>query len=283
MKKKNNNIELNNNEEKELSFLEKIRTDKKYSAKVQLIGYGVFIVILVVYLNIASMGNTNYRGNSIGNKILSGNNGVNEVEDDSLNLLEQLKDNYKFDTMVRVFLKDQETGKRVDEEKKVRYSGKSYGKEIEIIKESTDGNSVYHKVDERYYTKSEDKLKLLEEEQVYELVSGEYIEINSILKLLEQSSLDHVTDYSTGKKEYVYYLKVKDIVITADKEEKVEIFVTIENNIITIKTDYTKLLSLIYENISECHLEMTISDIGKVEEFSVLPQEKLEEESFVTE
>ena len=35
------------------SFLSKMKNDKKYNAKVQLIGYGIFIAALVVYFNLS--------------------------------------------------------------------------------------------------------------------------------------------------------------------------------------------------------------------------------------
>ena len=42
-------------ENTELSFLEKYKTDSKYKAKIQLIGWGVFLLVLIIYLNIAEL------------------------------------------------------------------------------------------------------------------------------------------------------------------------------------------------------------------------------------
>ena len=49
--KKERNIKDNDNN----GFYEKMKNDKKYNAKVQFIGYGVFILLIVVFLNISSM------------------------------------------------------------------------------------------------------------------------------------------------------------------------------------------------------------------------------------
>ena len=47
--KKNNGSNNKVNEKSELSFVEKYKTDKKYKAKVELIGYGIFIIGLIIY------------------------------------------------------------------------------------------------------------------------------------------------------------------------------------------------------------------------------------------
>ena len=263
-----------NSEEKKLSFVEKIRTDKKYSAKVQLIGYGAFIVVLVIYLNISSMGNSISSGNIVGNTVNSGNSLTEVEENDSSNLLEQLENNYRYDTVVTIYQKDATSGEKIKEGQTLHYYGQSYQNELEITKEVSGSNELYYKVDDRYYSKIDDVMNLVEDEIIYILVSDEYIEVESILKLIEQSSLDHVTDYSTGKKEYVYHLNVKDVIISAQRDDVVEIQVTMENDELFIEIDYSKLLSLIEESIYECNLQLKITDIGKVEEFLILENEK---------
>ena len=42
-------------QEEQISFFKRMKTDKKYSAKVQLIGYAVFLVLLVVGINVSDI------------------------------------------------------------------------------------------------------------------------------------------------------------------------------------------------------------------------------------
>ena len=57
---------------KKESFFDKVKGDKKYRAKVELIGYGIFIVVLVLGLNISSLGDNSNRSD-LGNVIDKGN------------------------------------------------------------------------------------------------------------------------------------------------------------------------------------------------------------------
>ena len=88
-------------EEKE-NFFKKMKEDKKYNAKVQLIGYGVFILIIVVFLNVGSM----VGGNSTGvleNDIIEEVNIIDEIDNNyeyniniSLSKGEELVNNYRY-------------------------------------------------------------------------------------------------------------------------------------------------------------------------------------------
>lgn len=271
--KKNINDEVSSNE-KNTSFFEKMKTDKKYNAKVQLIGYGVFIVALVIYVNIASLGSSPSGNSIIGNDIdsdyLLGNK-----EETSGSLLENIKNNYRYE--VGLYIKTKVQGEQEEQElvdSQVRYVGKSYENQLEITKEDTTGNNLYYKVDERYYSKTDYGMEFTQEEVVYDLIDSEYIELDGILALIDKASLDHVTDYSTGKKEYVYHLKVRDIIVSYKLEDVVEIKVEEENGVLSISVDYSSLIHVVDESIEECKLEAKITDIDKIEEFLVLNEEE---------
>lgn len=270
--KKNINQD-NNQRQEDLSFIEKMKTDKKYNAKVQLIGYGVLIVALVIYANVASMGNS-----ISGNRILSDDNydySSDNEDDSSDGLLEKVDDNYRYDIVVDIKTKNQGEEEVQDAvESQIRYVGKSYENQMEITREDLNGSNLYYKVDDRYYSKNDDSMDFIQEDVIYDLIDSEYIELDDILELMDKASLDHVTDYSSGKKEYVYHLKVRDIIVTYKLEDVVEIKVLEENGVLSINVDYSSLIHVVDESIEECKLEATITDIGKVEEFLVLNEEE---------
>lgn len=270
--KKNINQD-NNQRQEDLSFIEKMKTDKKYNAKVQLIGYGVLIVALVIYANVASMGNS-----ISGNRILGDDNydySSDNEDDSSDGLLEKVDDNYRYDIVVVFKTKNQGEEEVQDAvESQIRYVGKSYENQMEITREDLNGSNLYYKVDDRYYSKNDDSMDFIQEDVIYDLIDSEYIELDDILELMDKASLDHVTDYSSGKKEYVYHLKVRDIIVTYKLEDVVEIKVLEENGVLSINVDYSSLIHVVDESIEECKLEATITDIGKVEEFLVLNEEE---------
>ena len=75
-------IEKTESNKKE-TFFEKMK-DKKYKAKVEFIGYGIFIVVLIIYLNIASMDQSPSTSNTIfQNKV---NESVEQEEEGEIDL-----------------------------------------------------------------------------------------------------------------------------------------------------------------------------------------------------
>ena len=110
----------------ENNFLYKYKNDSKFKAKVELCFYGIFILILIVYINIANMGSNSV--NTISNSVLDNNNN-NRAEEESSNLLQKIDNNYSYDISVNITLTS-------DEVINYNYSGKSYGNNIEINKDN---------------------------------------------------------------------------------------------------------------------------------------------------
>lgn len=270
MKKENKSVEVNNNEnEEQMSFFKKMKTDKKYNAKVQLIGYGILIVFLIVYANITSAINIpsnsiivdDFVDSKLDDNISNSNNDVS--------LLRSVDDNYKYDTVLEIEKKKTDDIE-VSDNYKVRYFGKSFKNKLEITKEDSLSSLLYYKVDNRYYLKDGDDISLTEEDVIYDLISYDYIELDSIFNLIDKASLDYVTDYSSGKKEYLYHLKVKDVIVSYKLEDVVDISIVEENDILKINVDYSNLIKVVNDEFEKCSLEIVITDISKVEDFLVL-------------
>lgn len=262
-KKNNNDNKLKESD----GFFEKLKNDKKYKAKVEILGYGVFILILIIYLNIAGAGSSGSVVNNVNN--LENNNSVVNETEEAETLLERLENNYKYDINVSL-THDTETLEDIEEV--VCYSGRSYGDSIEIIKSYQETMVSYYKVKDFYYAKDNEEYKIIDEEEVYSFDLGSYIEVADVKKYIEMASLDHVTDYSSGKKEYVYHLKIRDVIKSYTADDNLEISVVIENEILKINIDYSKLISLALEDVSLCKVEFVYTDIDKVEEFKVIEE-----------
>ena len=258
--------------EENKNFIDRMKNDSKYSAKIQLSIWGIFIVVLVIFLNVGNAGSS-INSNNVGNVINNSSNlGEENTDMDDTLLLKNLSNNYNYDIVVNLKKKsiNVETNEEVEVGHNIHYRGKSYGKNLEIQKTVTEVTDYYYKVDDSYYSVIDNITSSIREEVIYDLIDNDYIEINSILELINKSSLDHITEYSSGKIEQVYHYKVLSPDSSSQNNEVVEISILEENDVLKINIDYSNLFKEIDNNITECLLEATITDINKVEEFEVV-------------
>ena len=265
------------NEKKE-TFFEKMK-DKKYKAKVEFIGYGIFIVVLIIYLNIASMGQSPSTSNTVlQNKV---NESIEQEEEGEIDLFKKINDNYTYD--IRITLKKkQDEESDIIEEQMVHYFGKRFSSNTEIEKEIMEEKNIYYKIDKEYYQKKTDeslpleqeKFEKIEESTIYDVLEKKYIELDEIKNLIEKSSLDHVTNYSSGKKESIYHLKLKDMILNYTEDGEVEIGIVIENSTLTIEIDYTNFMKEQDKNITECKAQFIYTNIDQVEAFEIISKEE---------
>ena len=97
--KKSSNIK--NDIEKKESFFEKMRNEKRYNAKVQLIGYGILIGALIIYLNLSNLvsggSNSNLSLDDFNDNLINNSGESTEV---NKNLLKSLANNYVYDIVI---------------------------------------------------------------------------------------------------------------------------------------------------------------------------------------
>ena len=258
-----NKKEIKSEEKKD--WIELYKTDKKFNAKVQLIGYGIFIFIVIIGLNIsAASGNRSNR--DITSMKSSINNQTNRTTNKKIALLQKINNNYEYDIKVELTTKKDET----TETKKVEYSGKSYKNNMEIIKKDNNESKTYYKIDSRYYKKENDDFEIIKSDEIYDTLEKEYIELDNIKEYLDKSTLDHVTEYSSGKKEYVYHMRVKEIIKSYPEIDEIEIKALEENNTLTIEIDYLSLMKVLSRDNESCIVTYTYKNIDTVEEFSIM-------------
>lgn len=251
----------NKKEPNQESFFYKYKNDTKYKAKVELTGYVVFILLVILFVNIASLGNSKPITN-LNNEIFQNNNNNSNTETEN-NLLETITDNYQYDINVNIT-------KKTEENITYRYHGKSYKDTLEINKEFNNTTNNYYKVDNYYYQKNGEEYVIISKAEIYDLIGNNYIELDNLLEYLDEASLDHVTNYSNGKKEYVYNLYIRDIIISNKTDEVVTINIIEENNTLNINVDYFNLIKEVDNTIKECKVTYLFSNINKIEEFFTL-------------
>ena len=257
----------NNKENKTENFFQKYKTDKKYKAKIQLIGYSIFILLVIISVNISNTSTPSHGNITTFKKESNNTENKDTTNNKKSNLLQKIEDNYEYNIIASI--KKQEEN---DETIELLYSGKSYQNNMEINKNINNIINNYYKVDSRYYTKNNDTYELVKQETVYDLIEKEYIELNDIKEYIDKSSLDHVTEYSNGKKEYVYHLKIKEIIKSYQEQEKIEINIIEENNTLIIEIDYTNLIKETSPKIKECRIKYEYKNIGSVEKFTIIEE-----------
>ena len=261
------NEDINKSPKTVKEIFKKMREDKRYKAKVELTGYLVFIIGLVIVLNISNIGR-NYDYDGIHTNTSSA---VKEKdnEDNDVSLLKSIGNNYDYNVLISVKrMKDDKQEENIN----FSYNGSSY-KENMIINRSINNNiSTFYKVTDEYYIKNNDEYDLIDIKEVYNIIDGKYVEFLGLKKLVDKSSLDHLTNYSSGKQEYVYNLKIKDVIKSYEKDDVIEINIIEENGILNVEVDYTNLFKLINDKIIECKINYKYENINKVEKITIFDE-----------
>lgn len=238
--------------------------------KTELLGILLLIISIIIALNV-----TNIRHNYNYNKKTETKPKEQiKIKHQETSLLKQLSKNYTYD--IEVTLKEEEqteennnqVSKTID--KKYNYSGKSYQDNLIIDKKNDDNTTTYYKVKDNYYQKQDDNYSQIKAKDIYDAIDGKYIELSNILEYIKQSSLEHLTTYSSGKKEYVYNLKLSKLIPEHHDDDLIEIDITTENDTITMNIDYTNLLTITDSKVLDCKLIATYKDINKVEAFTII-------------
>ncbi len=248
----------NENDNKFSEFIEKYKTDEKYRAKTKLIGYGIFIAILILIVDIASINSSSSENIISLNKEKNSETNEKEVLTEE-NLLNRINDNYEY--IIQIHLSK-------ENEEDITYTGKRYKEDIEINKTYQSTTEKYIKNKEKYYRENNGQYEEITPTTIFDKVSEKYIQLSEVKTLISKAILNHETKYSTGKKEYVYDLKVKDIIKSHQDLDTIEITVTEENNTLTIETDITKLLEKENKEIKKCFITYKYENIGNIEQFN---------------
>jgi hypothetical protein len=116
---------------------------------------------------------------------------------------------------------------------------------------------------------NEMEISFVDKNVIYELVEAKYLELDSLLEMINKASLDHVSNDSDGGNESLYNLLVSDLVISVKNNDYISFNVKEDGDKLIISADYTNLFKVFDENISSVKVDYSYSDIDLVEEFSV--------------
>lgn len=207
--------------EEKKTFKEKWQ-DKKYQAKFKLSGYGIFVLIVILMLSIGGRTNnndTNYDNNINDNEQNDNNN--EEEKENKVMFNKPNKKSYTYEIKI--------TTKENNIESNYYYHGNVYEAYEEIIKQIDNISYRYRIKDDKYFTLKNEKYILTTKEEVYDIISYDYLNIDNINNYLSYSKLINNN----------YRIYLKDIILNVNTDDYIESI--IKEDSITI--DYTKLIN----------------------------------------
>lgn len=174
-------------------FIKKWKSDKKYQAKIKLILYGIFIILVVLY---ASTLNTN----------INKDNKKDEPKE--------------IDTLVIAIPKEYHYNITIDlDNNSYKYYGDKTSEKTTITKE-TDVTKNYIYQNNEYYIEDNGTYVKTTKDEIYDIINYNYLNIDSINNYLKNAT--------KNGNEYLVYLK--DIILDDDSNEYITIEVN-DNNI----------------------------------------------------
>lgn len=210
-------------------FIEKWNNDKKFKTSMQLLLYTSFVIIVAIFAVSSS-------GNIPTNEINNQYNDKNEVDN-----MQQSDNSIEIPTKYSYLIKI-----KINEEE-YYYSGTKNDDRETITKEVDEIITNYIYEDNSYYQEQDDNYLLTTEEEVYDIIDHNYLNLKTINEYLSKST----------KEENQYLVYLKDIILGHDSDDYMVI--TINNN--EINVDYTVLMKNFDKSIEQYLVNIEIEKI----------------------
>ena len=215
--KENKNID-----NKKINLKEKWN-DKRERAKIELILYAIFFIGVIIFVRV---------GNNISNNNISTSDNL---------FISQINDNYSYDIKINI------------NDNNYEYIGKVLGYNSTIEKKDSNTDEYFYKKNDKYYKLDQDNGYVLSNENdIYNIISYDYMDINNIKEYIKTSNNDNG----------IYKVKINDIILNSNSLDYITIKLDNINN--TIEIDYTNLLRINDNNITKAIVNITYSDINKL-------------------
>lgn len=171
-----------------------------------------------------------------------GNNISNNNINTSDNLfISQINDNYSYDIKINI------------NDNNYEYIGKVLGYNSTIEKKDSNTDEYFYKKNDKYYKLDQDNGYILSNKNdIYDVINYDYMDINNIKEYIKISNNDNG----------IYKVKISDIILNSSSSDYITIKIDNINN--TIEIDYTNLLRINDNNITNAIVTITYSNINKL-------------------
>ena len=209
---------------KYLDKIKEMRKDKKGRAKLELIAYGIFFLILILFIRISSF--------------IGGSSNINNSVTSS-SIIDKIDNNYSYTIDINI------------DDNNYTYTGKVLGNNASITKKYNDIEEYYYVMNDKYYILDNNGNYILtNKEDIYNIIDYNYLDINNIKEYIKLGT----------KNNNKYTIKVSDIILNNNTNDTITI--TIEDNKLII--DYTNIIKIDKDSINKALVTITYNNIGNI-------------------
>ena len=211
-------------EKKKLNLKERWK-DKRERAKIELMLYGIFFLVIIIFARISSSMSTN----------IPKDNDINNT------FIDEITDNYQYDIDITI------------DNNKYKYSGKKLGNNMSITRIVGTKEEYFYQMNDKYYIlDTKGNYILTTAEDIYPYIEYRYLNINNIKQFIKLGT----------KNDTVYSVKVSDIVLNNNNADTITLTVNEEDKNILI--DYTNLFKIDNNNINKVEVNIKYSNINSI-------------------
>lgn len=212
------------NAKKKLSLKERWK-DKRERAKIELMLYGIFFLVIIIFARISSSMSTN----------IPKDNDINNT------FIDEITDNYQYDIDITI------------DNNKYKYSGKKLGNNMSITRIVGTKEEFFYQMNDKYYIlDTRGNYILTTAEDIYPYIEYRYLNINNIKQFIKLGT----------KNDTVYSVKVSDIVLNNNSADTITLTVNEEDK--NIQIDYTNLFKIDNSNINKAEVNIKYSNINSI-------------------
>ncbi len=215
--------EKKDNNKKRLSLKERWK-DKRERAKIELMLYGIFFLIIIVFARIS---------NSMSNNI--------PKEEDNKIFINEITDNYSYDIDITI------------DNDNYKYYGKVLGHNMNIHKVVDTEDEYFYKMNNKYYILDDNGNYILtNDKEIFSYIDYRYLDINTIKEYIKMGTLNS----------NIYTIKVSDILLNNNSNDVITITVDDINKELII--DYTNLFKVNNNNLYKELVRIKYSNINSI-------------------
>lgn len=215
--------EKKDNNKKKLSLKERWK-DKRERAKIELMLYGIFFLIIIIFARIS---------NSMSNNI--------PKEEDNKIFISEITDNYSYDIDITI------------DNDNYKYYGKVLGHNMNIHKVVDTEEEYFYKMNNKYYILDDNGNYILtNDKEIFSYIDYRYLDINTIKEYIKMGTLNS----------NIYTIKVSDILLNNNSNDVITITVDDINKELII--DYTNLFKVNNNNLHKELVRIKYSNINSI-------------------
>lgn len=211
-------------EKKNKINLREMWKDKKGRAKIELALYGIFFLVIVIFIRMANTNSSSEIDNSLNSNFIS-----------------DIQDNYEYNMEINI------------NDNIYKYYGKYLGYNGTITREVLDDKEFYYMMNNKYYILDNNGNYILtSKEDVYRYIDYKYLDINNIKEYMKVASVS----------DDIYTIKLSDIILNSNSSDNITITIDEENTSLVI--DYTNLFKLDDSSINKVLVTISYKNINNI-------------------